>query len=401
MIQCTEYIHNDPLGGSKYISGTTCSGTVGAFTLNFGQSICMNPYEPLFTCDNFDLGPLCGYPTPTPTSTPLIPPTPSVTSTSTPTNTPTTSETPTPSVTSTQTPTVTPTVTPTNTPTPTTTQTPTVTPSFTPTSTQEPVCPEQITVSSTLVPQYNGTYDRLYSYSGGTFNYVWRRSSATTPRWAFDVPDSEGNYAVAYGRYDGTTYFTIFGTSTTSPEKIQNYSIMSSTTNNGIGSIVLAVLLDNTFEIISNVKYPKRGNTGWNNFYVAYPESCPTPTPTRTPTPTITSTPTNTPTNTVTPTITRTNTPTPTVTRTPTSTPPIYYYRVTVYDSSCNVVGTNQILKSKYSLTLGNVYCFNSLIPNKFGISLSVAPQAFNYDNTSSTQLLTASSCPFVPACTP
>ena len=34
---CYSFVHNDPLGGSKYLSGTTCGGTTGAWFLNYGQ----------------------------------------------------------------------------------------------------------------------------------------------------------------------------------------------------------------------------------------------------------------------------------------------------------------------------------------------------------------------------
>ena len=41
-MSCNLYVHNDPTGGSKYISGTTCSGTEVYYTLTFGQSVCFN-----------------------------------------------------------------------------------------------------------------------------------------------------------------------------------------------------------------------------------------------------------------------------------------------------------------------------------------------------------------------
>jgi hypothetical protein len=67
---CSTYIHNDPIGGSKYVSGTTCTGAVVNYTLTFGQSVCMNDYLPL-TYENgvVILGDCTGV-TPTPTPTP-------------------------------------------------------------------------------------------------------------------------------------------------------------------------------------------------------------------------------------------------------------------------------------------------------------------------------------------
>ena len=46
-MSCNTYVHNDPTGGSKYISGTTCSGTEVYYTLTIGQSVCFNDDLPL------------------------------------------------------------------------------------------------------------------------------------------------------------------------------------------------------------------------------------------------------------------------------------------------------------------------------------------------------------------
>ena len=68
---CSTYIHNDPTGGSKYVSGTTCTGAVVNYTLTFGQSVCMDDYLPL-TLENglTNLGECIGV-TPTPTPSPV------------------------------------------------------------------------------------------------------------------------------------------------------------------------------------------------------------------------------------------------------------------------------------------------------------------------------------------
>jgi hypothetical protein len=71
-MSCTTYIHNDPSGGSKYISGTTCFGQVVYYTLTYGQSVCMDDSKPLINCDGLDIGIDCFPTTPTPTVTPLV-----------------------------------------------------------------------------------------------------------------------------------------------------------------------------------------------------------------------------------------------------------------------------------------------------------------------------------------
>lgn len=292
---CYQFCNNNSFGGSVYVSGTTCDGLVQAYTLNYGECICMDTDYPLITCDNPIFSGECFPPSPTPT----------------------------------------PTITPTN--------TSTMTPTPTMTSTQEPICPEQLILtqtSPTALSAYTGTYDRLYSWSGGNFNYAYLQTGSGGT-WNFDVADSVGDYGVVYGRFDGTYYYTILPISQTSapfsninayviPRREDNYAV-------GIYPVTGLTALDFTLTTISNVVYPI--GAGLNNFYIAYPEICPTPTttptntstptPTETPTSTIGTTPTNTPTNTETPTPTPTNTETPigsptntpTNTETPTSTP--------------------------------------------------------------------------------
>jgi uncharacterized delta-60 repeat protein len=51
-MSCLVYQNNNPFGGSVYISGTTCESGTGAFTLNYGDEICMNVSNPIITCEN-------------------------------------------------------------------------------------------------------------------------------------------------------------------------------------------------------------------------------------------------------------------------------------------------------------------------------------------------------------
>jgi uncharacterized delta-60 repeat protein len=68
-MSCNFYVHNDPNAGIKYISGTTCSGSVTATTLTFGQQICMNDSRPIINLNNLQIGESCFPVTPTPTPT--------------------------------------------------------------------------------------------------------------------------------------------------------------------------------------------------------------------------------------------------------------------------------------------------------------------------------------------
>ena len=239
---------------------------------------------------------------PTPTITPSNTATPTLTQTNTSTQT--------------GTPDITSTPTPTNTITPTNTATQTLTPS--PTSTSPPPCPEQITINttSTGLTEYNGTYTRLTSWSGGTFNYAFY--STPIINWVFDTTDFSGDYSVVYGRFNGTNYYTIFGINQGSPTDIGIYGVNKRTDNYSVGltPITSIVIVDTTLIRVGNIMYPSPGLNN-NNFYVSYPSSCPTPTPTLTQT--ITPTNTATPTQTLTPSITATQT----QTATPTSTPPV------------------------------------------------------------------------------
>ena len=70
-MNCSNYVHNDPIGGSKFISGTTCTGTVAFYTLTLGQQVCMNNSRPLINLNGLVISGDCTGVTPTPTPTPI------------------------------------------------------------------------------------------------------------------------------------------------------------------------------------------------------------------------------------------------------------------------------------------------------------------------------------------
>ncbi len=69
-MSCNFYVHNDPSGGSKFISGTTCSGTEAYYYLNIGQSVCMDNSLPLINLNGLVISGSCLPVTPTPSTTP-------------------------------------------------------------------------------------------------------------------------------------------------------------------------------------------------------------------------------------------------------------------------------------------------------------------------------------------
>jgi len=71
-MSCNFYVHNDPSGGSKYISGTTCSGTQAYYTLTLGQSVCMNSDLPILNECGLIVSGACLSVTPTPSTTPYV-----------------------------------------------------------------------------------------------------------------------------------------------------------------------------------------------------------------------------------------------------------------------------------------------------------------------------------------
>jgi hypothetical protein len=69
-MSCNFYVHNDSAGGTKYISGTTCSGTQDFYYLTLGQSICMDDTKPLINLNGLVISGECFPVTPTPSTTP-------------------------------------------------------------------------------------------------------------------------------------------------------------------------------------------------------------------------------------------------------------------------------------------------------------------------------------------
>jgi hypothetical protein len=248
--------------------------------------------------------PIVPTPSVTPTNTPSVTPTTTPTLTPTPTGTPTQTPTNTPSVTPTETPTntpsVTPTLTPTNTSTPTTTPivptpsvtptntiTPSITPTLTPTitPTNNELCPQQVIVidNDPFGFDFSGTYDRLYSYTGGTFIGGTYINDLFTPG-----PYLGDEYAI-YGRFDGVRYFTLIYTTNVLAWIVyvssSNYLVSNPTSRLGSTFSALSSITD------GSVFYPKAGNRPAPAVSLVYPISCPTPTPTSTLTPTPTPTP--------------------------------------------------------------------------------------------------------------
>lgn len=71
-MSCNFYVHNDSAGGTKYISGTTCSGTEAYYYLTLGQSVCMDDTQPLINLNGLVLSGECFPVTPTPSTTPYV-----------------------------------------------------------------------------------------------------------------------------------------------------------------------------------------------------------------------------------------------------------------------------------------------------------------------------------------
>ena len=222
----------------------------------------------------------------------------------------------------------TPTPTPSNTATPTVTPTNTTTPTITPSPTNNPLCPEQIIVSNSGI--FDGTYDRTYSYTGGTFvgGTITSGTKIFTPG-----PYLGNEYAVYTCLIPGTffQYLTLIYATDTVPKA---FTVFRSSTdyiiNQPTGSTSATIVTSLTITD-GSVLYPKAGD--YITADLTYPASCPTPTPTTTPT------------NTPTPSITPTYTPTPTLTPTPTETPlPLLTFLITSgqseYDACNGVSGT-------------------------------------------------------------
>ncbi len=388
---CSRYSHNEPNYGPKVISGTTCSGVTGSFTLVYGESICMSNAEPLDACDNFDIDEICGFPTPTPSATPIITPTPTLTSsqtptltptptttttlTSTPTETPTQTPTTTTTLTSTPTETVTPTQTPTTTTTltstpsetpthtPTSSSTPPPTPTQTPTETPNSVCPVYFELNDPspnppTIP--NATYFRMFDGSGFTFNIGYLDFISNTQGIVKYGIAPDGNSYPVFSAFTSSANYLFSRTFFTTTD--QGWSVKEMFGPSPFPLVSGVTLVGDTawgqYDVISfdGLLYPPTGfinfnsGIGFGTTYLQYPELCPTPPPTpsvtasqtQTPTPsvTITQTPsitptlTQTPTYTTTPTVTKTQTQTPSITpsNTPTRSTVYNYYRVRLVD---------------------------------------------------------------------
>jgi hypothetical protein len=349
--------------------------------------------------------------TATPTPTPSITPSKTPTQTPTPTKTPTQTQTPTQTNTQTQTPTQTPT--PTNTQTPTNTSTPTPTPTqtqtntstptttptntLTPTPTTTPFCKEQVTISNfvlgnTFTPEYDGTYDRVYTYTGGTFVGGWNPQALNS--WTPGVnPDGE-LYSV-WVRNVGSTAYTITDFYSAGSDKYFTFhktvgSLIDNQVTTNYGGLIGYSATTN----VGGVLYLKSGlsvaafNSAQDTYMtVSYDAICPTPTPTNTLTPTNTSTPTNTPTNTSTPTTTPSTTPTNTSTSTPTPTPtttPPQQFDFQFYLGNTTIPGS-PLSTTGFTITHNAITDNISVLDNNNGVYCAIGPDVQGTTGTTYT----------------
>lgn len=208
------------------------------------------------------------------------------------------------------------------TPTPTNTATQTMTPTntATPTQTIPAFCPEQVIISSgtSTMTQFEGTYNRVYTYTGGSMNYGYYQQ--TIPDFIIGTAPNSLNYVV-YKEQSSNRFITRQFNSTTD----RGWSFYTGSTST-YGSPVSGGLIIGFTGTTTNgsERYIKSGynvsNVFLTNSFVAtFPSICPTSTPTITPTNTMTPTPTRT--IGLTPTMTQTQTNTATQTKTPTNTP--------------------------------------------------------------------------------
>ena len=215
---------------------------------------------------------------------------------------------------------------------------PTPTPSVTPTSSLTPTpsitpssafCPEQFSITNDTITGLNpvGTYDRLYSYTGGSFNYGYFNGINPYNFVPGIAPDGN-NYAVFGGNNVPSSGSVSCMVRTFVSGIDVSWSIVQSVSDyvfNGgnIGQTADYITGQTTS---SGVVYPAQARSYVSGstkdyIYLAYSSVCPSPTPSITPTQTITPTNTGTPTQTPTNTPTNTGSPTPTPTNTQTSTP--------------------------------------------------------------------------------
>jgi hypothetical protein len=355
-MNCSNYVHNDPIGGSKFISGTTCTGTVTSYTLTLGQQVCMDNSRPLINLNGLVISGDCTGVTPTPTPTPIdfcyisgfsyydaVFQCPNdgldyfdrygVWYFSAYTGSNFTNNHPQLSFTLTNgTDFATVSIEPgqyftefvypkidfrytdtgcisTTYPdwyiyTPATTQclpTPTPTPSITPTS--NPVCPQELYYSGTGIwSGYTGTYTRQTVFTAGTYNGAYRTSGSGAIVYG---PDASGTtWSVWAGPISGTQYRQIVRQIGGTQNNFVAINSLNGYWFNGfpVGGVIF--ISDTTnYTLIGNIGFPAPGPYYFGSVPVVnitYPITCPTPTisltPTNTPTPTKTPTPTPTPT---------------------------------------------------------------------------------------------------------
>jgi hypothetical protein len=242
---------------------------------------------------------------------------------------------PTPSVTPSPTPT--PSITPTRTVTPTVTSTTTVTPTITPSVTNNPICPEQFIITDSTNPNnFDGTYNRKYSYSGGSMNYGYFSGGTY---YVGTAPDGY-NYPVytLSNKYVYRRFTSLVNNSWAT-------GIFSSDpwSTTGFSALIFPGYTQTITQ--GDVRWLQGGTNsdGTFSFYLTYTLVCPTTTPTVTPTKT--STPTVTPTITKTP----TNTPTPS-----TSPPPPFDSDASAYLSA--VISAGGTVDSTMSAATNTLY---------------------------------------------
>lgn len=137
-----------------------------------------------------------------------------------------------------------------------------------------PICPTQLVITGLQEEffGYTGVYDRLYSYSGGSFTFVYRNPF---DNWVFDTPDINGLYGVAYGRNDGTNYYTIHIVANP-VNNLSSYVIRTNVGDYAIGNVGGGFIVGGSnFEVIDNVAYPSPGIDGAGRFRLSYPAICP------------------------------------------------------------------------------------------------------------------------------
>jgi hypothetical protein len=291
---CYYFCHDNSFGGSAYVSGTTCDGVVGAYTLNLGNCVCMDLDFPIITCDSPVFSGGCA---------PIVTPSVTPTNTNTPTNTLTPTQTLTPSPTSSLG--VTPQVTPTQTSTPTNTPTATFT------------IPSSFNVCESTASAVDvGTYNRVTTFSGSSANFGYRYHIGGSQGYYVTGTAPDGfNYPIyqeSVAESNFNTWARAFDISNTD----LGWSSMEQATNplsTGVVSSGSTIWGNYNTDTTGSIRTPQAGSQTFPNgasnrtgtTFVAF-GSCPTPTPTSTSTPT--RTPSVTPTNTTTP----TNTPTAT-----------------------------------------------------------------------------------------